>query len=292
LNRPLTSIFVLALLLLVTAPAFAASTDLGISVDGGALHFPGEDAAFYVTTTVNGALTTVDSITTTLYLPNGVTISLTPTAVGTGVYTVTYSVPDDALTGFYAIVVNASYSGGTFRGAAVKGFEVSAGLQGMQGNILMAIGGISEQLSTIESNVLSALSSMNSLVSSVNSSLSGQLTGISGQVSSAQSNLSSSISTLSTSVGSLGTTLQGAITSSQSSIVNAINQATTNTQGSVTTARDAILTPIGQVKDQLNTISVPGISNVLTYEYAILGITILTLLVAIALIFLKRKQTS
>jgi len=239
---------------------------------------------------VNGALANMDSVTTTLYLPGGVnTISLTPTNVGTGVYTVTYSVPDDALTGFYALVVNASYSGGTFRGAAVKGFEVSAGLQGMQGNILMAIGGISEQLSTIESNVLSALSSMNSLVSSVNSSLSGQLAGVSGQVSSAQSNLSSSISTLSASVSSLGTTLQGAITSSQSSIINAINQATTNTQGSVTTARDAILTPIGQVKDQLNTISVPGISNVLTYEYAILGITILTLIVAAVLIFIKRK---
>jgi hypothetical protein len=282
---------ILAMLLLSSSlPAVAAVPDVGISIDGGALHFPGETTVWYVTTTVNGALANMDSLTTTLYLPGGVnTISLTPTNVGTGVYTVTYTVPDDALTGFYALVVNASYSGGTFRGAAVKGFEVSAGLQGMQGNILMAIGGLSEQLSTIESNVLSALSSMNSLVSSVNSSLSGQLTGISGQVSSAQSNLSSSISTLSASVSSLGTTLQGAITSSQSSIINAINQATTNTQGSVTTARDAILTPIGQVKDQLNTISVPGISNVLTYEYAILGITILTLLVAIALIFLKRK---
>ena len=52
---------------------------------------------------------------------------------------------------------------------------------------------------------------------------------------------------------------------------------------------DAILTPVNTMAGQISTISSTDLSNIQTYEYVILAITILTLLVAIVLIFMKRK---
>jgi hypothetical protein len=290
---------------MIAMPAFAASPDLLISVDVGALHFPGENAQMFITTTANGALVNPDTITATLYLPNGVnTIAPSPTNVGTGVYMANYTIPDGALTGFYAVVVTASYSGGSFKGSAVKGFEVSQGLSDMQGSILSAIGGLSGQLSSVESNVLSSISStLNSLNSSFTNQLNGtngKVTALSTQVTSLQSSISANLTSLAGSVASLSTAVQtlvtnsqtaitGAITTAQTAITGAITLASSSTQTQVNSARDAILTPVNTMAGQISTISDTTLNNIQTFVYVILAVAILTLLVAIVLIFMKRK---
>ena len=72
----------------------AASSQMAISIDVGALHFPGENAVFAFTTIVNGILVTPGTLNVTLYLPNNVnSLTLTPTAIATGLYDVNYSLP-------------------------------------------------------------------------------------------------------------------------------------------------------------------------------------------------------
>ena len=108
------------------------------------------------------------------------------------------------------------------------------------------------------------------------------------------------VHTVGTSVTTLGTTLQnaitasqtamtGAVTSAQTAMTGAVTSATSSTQTTVNSARDAILTPVNTMAGQISAISGTDLSNIQTYEYVILAITILTLLVAIVLIFMKRK---
>lgn len=116
---------------------------------------------------------------------------------------------------------------------------------------------------------------------------------LSAQLTSMQATLASSITAVGTSLQSAITASQtavtGAISSAQTAIAGAITSATSSTQTTVNSARDAILTPVNQMEGQISTISGTDLSNIQTYEYVILAIAILTLLAAIALIFMKRK---
>jgi len=139
------------------ASAVSNST-LVIAIDGGVLQFPGETAVFYFTTTANGNVVNPTNMTVTIYFPNNVNnMVLTPTQVTTGVFMVSWTIPANAVTGFYALVVSASYQYGTFGGLAVKGFEISQGLQNNQNQIMTGIGGLSSQLSSVEANILTKL---------------------------------------------------------------------------------------------------------------------------------------
>jgi len=152
--------------LLVSAFSFASRTNavssatLAISINGGTIQFPGETATFYFTTTANGNVVNPSNITVTLYFPNNINnIALTPTQVTNGVYMVQWPIPANAVTGYYALVVYASYQYGTFAGLAVQGFEISQGLQNNQNQIMTGIGGLSAQMSSVEANVMTALNS-------------------------------------------------------------------------------------------------------------------------------------
>lgn len=137
-----------------------SSSTLVISIDGGTLQFPGENATFYFTTTANGNVVNPDNMSVTLYLPNNInSLTLTPIKVTNGVFEVTWAIPANAATGFYSLVVYASYGYGTFGGLAVKGFEISQGIQNNQNQVMTAIGGLSAQLSSVESNILFSLNS-------------------------------------------------------------------------------------------------------------------------------------
>jgi hypothetical protein len=306
MNRLLAVPLVLALLFVVAVPAFAAS-DLIISIDGSTLLSPGDTASFVFTTTASGSLVNPSTVTATLYFPNGVNfLPLTPINVATGVYMVSFAVADDAAIGFYAIVVSGSYNFGSYSGTAVKGFEVSE----LQSNILSAIGGLSGQISGVEDNLLGAVNSVTSLVTSVNGSVGRQFAATNTQLTGMQSALSGSISTLGTSISSLGTTVTGAITNSQSAITGAVTNSQTavtgaitnsqtavtgavtssqnSVQGSITNSQSSLTSAINTARDYVNTQVGNVVNNVQTWEYIILLVAVITLILAVILLMRKK----
>jgi len=253
-----------AILILLAAPAFAA-TPLTISTTGGTLYFPGENAVVYFTTTANGALVNPDTTTVTLYLPNNAnSFTLTPTNVGTGVYYVNYTLPATAMSGFYAVVVTASYQSGSYVGTVATGFEVSQGLINQQNSILAAISGLSSQISTVESNILSAM-------------------GVVG------TSLNSTLGSVKASMTSADSTLTGAITASQNAVTSAVSQAQTNVQGSVSSAQNSLSSSISSSFASLSSSNTTSFNNITNYEYYILALTAIVLIFAIVILVVKRK---
>ena len=260
LKRALALPVAFALLTMLAAPAFAA-TPLAISTSGGSLYFPGDSAVVVFTTAANGVLVTPDSTTVTLYLPNNAnSFALTPVSMGTGVYSASYALPDTATSGFYAVVITASYQSGAYLGTATTGFEVSQGLINQQNSILAAIGSLSSQISSMESNMLLAM-------------------GVVG------SSLNTTMGTVKASMDAAGTTLTGAITASQNAVTSAVNQAQSNIQGSVSQAQSAISSSLGSASSSNNS----SFSNIVNYEYIILALTAVVLVLAIAILVIKRK---
>ena len=134
-TKVLYSTLLLAVLLisavsLTPAPRASAvsSSTLAISIDGGVLQFPGETAVFYFTTTANGNVVNPSSVNATIYFPNNVNnLALTPTPVSTGVYMVTWPIPANAVTGFYALVVSATYQYANLRRTGGEGLRDKPG---------------------------------------------------------------------------------------------------------------------------------------------------------------------
>ena len=253
-----------AIIVMFAAPAFA-STPLTISTTGGTLYFPGDNAVVYFTTTANGALVNPDTTTVTMYLPNNAnSFTLSATNVGTGVYYVNYTLPATALSGFYAVVITASYQSGSFIGTVATGFEVSQGLINQQNSILAAIGGLSNQISSVESNILSAM-------------------GVVGTT------LNSTLGSVKASMSSADSTLTGAITASQNAVTSAVTQAQTNIQSSVSSAQGSISSSLTSSIASLASSNTNSFNNITNYEYYILALTAIVLVFAIAILVLKRK---
>ena len=268
MNRAYALPVAFALVVMLAAPAFAA-TPLTISTSGGTLYFPGDNAVVYFTTTANGALVNPDTTTVTLYLPNDAnSFTLNATNVGTGVFYVNYTLPATATSGFYAVVISASYQSGAYLGTVTTGFEVSQGLINQENSILAAIGGLSSQISSVESNILSAM-------------------GVVG------TSLNSTMGTVEASMNSADTTLTGAITASQNAITSAVTQAQTNIQGSVTSAQNtlssSISASISSSFASLSSSNTTSFNNIRNYEYYILALTAIVLVLAIVILVLKRK---
>jgi hypothetical protein len=304
MNRAFAVPLIFVLLAMVAVPVLAASPDLLISIDGSTLLSPGDTASFVFTATANGALVNPTTVTATLYFPNGVNfLPLTPTNISTGVYMVSFAIADDADTGFYAVVVSGSYSG--FSGTAVKGFEVSD----LQGNLLSAIGGLSGQVSSIEDNILGAVNSLTSLVNSVNASVSSQLNATNAKLTGLNSTLTGNVSGLGTSISSLGTSLQaaitssqtavqgsvtssqnavtGAITSSQNTITGAITSSQNTVTGAITSSQSSLTSAINGATGNVNTKVSDTVSDVQTWEYIILLVAVITLILAVVMLIRK-----
>jgi hypothetical protein len=263
--KPILALLVVPLLLLAVASPATATTGLTISTSGGTLYFPGDNAVVYFTTTANGALVNPDTTTVTLYLPNNAnSFALTPTNAGTGVYYVNYTLPTDASTGYYAVVITASYSSGAYLGTTVTGFEVSQGLINQQNSILAAIGGLSTQISSVESNILSAM-------------------GVVG------TSLNSTLGSVKASMASADSTLTGAITASQNAMTSAVSQAQTNIQGTVSSAQNSISSSLSSSLSSLSSSNTTSFNNITNYEYYILALTAIVLIFAIVILVMKRK---
>ncbi len=264
LKRALALLVAAVLVTVVAAPVSAASA-LSISTSGGAIYFPGENAVVYYTITANGALVNPDTATATLYLPNNAnSFALTPVGVGTGVFYVNYTLPDTATAGFYAVVITASYQAGAYVGSAVSGFEVSQGIETMQNNILSAIGSLGEQISTAESNLLLAVGALNSSLAN---------------------SFAASVASLNASLSHMQSELQSAISTSQSAMTSAASQATTSIQGAITSAQSALASPISD----LSSSNTESFNNVINYQYYILALAAVVLILTIVLLALRRK---
>ncbi|NIN51639.1 MAG: hypothetical protein GTN80_00495 [Nitrososphaeria archaeon] len=112
--------------------------EIAISVDAGATYYPGETATFFALTTVSGEPMDVDTISFSLWIPGEVNaVSLAPTSVTTGLYKVTYMLPAEWNEGQYVLMVTAENEG--YKGAAVKGFQVSKHVHDMIAGIPGAV---------------------------------------------------------------------------------------------------------------------------------------------------------
>lgn len=252
------------LVAMLASPALAAN-ELSISASGGSLYFPGENAVVYFTTTADGTLVNPDTTTVTLYLPsNANSFALTPVSVSTGVFYVNYTLPATALTGFYAVVITASYLSGAYVGTVTSGFEVSQGLISQQNSILAAIGNLGSQLSTAESNILLAIGALNS-------------------------SLNSAIASVGASVSSMGANLQAAITASQTAMAASVSQGTSAVQGAVSSAQSAVTSAMNSTSGSFSSSLDSYFNNINNYEYYILALTAVVLIVTIVILAARRK---
>lgn len=257
------------------ANAQSAPAAMDISITTGNLHFPGENAVFAFTTSVNGSLVTPSTIAATLYLPNNAnSIPLTPAAVTLGVYNVNYTLPADADYGFYTLVVTATYTSGsvTYTGVGVSGFEISQGMANNQNEILSSIDALSNQLSTMESNILETFYMQ---VGSLNSSI--------GAVSTSLAALSSSITPMNSSIGAQMSALSTQLANAQSSIHSDVN----GTGASIQTLSNSLQSFETNTHSWLNS----GNASVLNFEYSILAAVIVVLVISIVVLFFARPTT-
>jgi hypothetical protein len=102
-------------------------TPLDVTVDVGAVYFKGETAEFLIQTVLKGTAVDVTSLIAQLQKPDGTTQVLTPSRIGTGLYSVEYIVAGKgAVTGAYTLMVEANYSTDTVSasGTSIKTFLV------------------------------------------------------------------------------------------------------------------------------------------------------------------------
>lgn len=98
---------------------------LDVNVDVGSIHFRGETAEFYILTSLSGNPVNPQTITADLYFNGSYFADLTSAVqwVSKGLCRVTYTIPNDALAGTYALEVNTCYYG--VQGTALKCFVIS-----------------------------------------------------------------------------------------------------------------------------------------------------------------------
>jgi hypothetical protein len=108
----------------------APHENLDMQVNVGTVHFRGEIAEFYVTTTLNGNAVNASVWEATLYTEGGTTqADLLPSlaVITVGLYRISYTIPTSAVTGTYTLSVKASYRTGmtTATGHATASFIIS-----------------------------------------------------------------------------------------------------------------------------------------------------------------------
>ncbi|MBS7638128.1 hypothetical protein KEJ49_04480 [Candidatus Bathyarchaeota archaeon] len=96
---------------------------LTVSIDVGAVYYPGDTAELYALTSYQGKVIDAN-LTSTAYGPTAITPSVSK--VGTGLYKITLTIPSTAKLGTYALVVSASHTSEQYEGsgAALKTFTV------------------------------------------------------------------------------------------------------------------------------------------------------------------------
>jgi hypothetical protein len=102
-----------------------APISLTVNLSSGTLYFPGDTASFYILVSQNGQPANITSLQLTVQVmkPSGAIQKLTPTRVGTGIYTASYPIPRSSSLGTYAIIVTAQVPA-TANTSTLTSFEV------------------------------------------------------------------------------------------------------------------------------------------------------------------------
>ena len=137
-----------------TATVTVSRVALDVEVDVGSIHFRGEMADFYVLVSLMGEPVNA-SISTTLYCTGTLYANLSAYVqhVEIGLYRVPYTIPTDAPTGTYELVVKASYL--ALDGMSLKSFLLSPTLTGTLISINGTVVWIKTEIGTIEGRIIS-----------------------------------------------------------------------------------------------------------------------------------------
>ncbi len=102
-------------------------TQLNVQIDVGEMHFRGEIAEFYAQTTFKGKAVNATITSAVLYKPDGTTENVLAQPITTGLYELSYTIPVDASTGTYTLVIAAEYVTDTIQasGTSFKCFLIS-----------------------------------------------------------------------------------------------------------------------------------------------------------------------
>jgi hypothetical protein len=107
----------------VNFQVLAIPASIVVTVNTGAVYFPGDVATIYVLTSLNGSPAPSNGLQLTLVFPNGTLTSLKAVLVSPGLYRATFAIPKTGSLGTYSLVAMAQTPGGA-SGSALGGFEV------------------------------------------------------------------------------------------------------------------------------------------------------------------------
>ncbi len=121
-------------------------TTIIVTVETGAIYFPGDTATIYILTTANGTKIGPAGVQLQVILvfPNGTIRSLSATAKSPGLYTAVYNIPSKASLGTYSAIAVA-HMPGAIDGSAIAGFEVQPTWLSSHGSMIVggtAVAGI------------------------------------------------------------------------------------------------------------------------------------------------------
>ena len=103
-----------------------ATGTLAVSIDMGAIYFPGDTATAYVLTTFNGAPVKPQGVQlqVVLFKPDGTNLTLTAVSIGSGLYKATYLIPSTGpILGTYVVLAKA-HQPGPVDASALVSFEI------------------------------------------------------------------------------------------------------------------------------------------------------------------------
>jgi len=203
------------------AYTISSASAVDVKMDVGAIYFRGEVAEFYVLISQSGMPFNASTLVARLFLPGGTVQDLSGavTTVGTGIYTIDYTVPGNAMPGTYALVVNASmaFQGISRYGSALTAFQVSQtfgkmnatleAINGTLGSLSLDIGPVLVRLDEINASLSSLLLTSKGEILARISSTGGSITSKLDILSASLTSISNGLATVSTSLGSILTEL-------------------------------------------------------------------------------------
>jgi len=281
------------------------TTPLDVQIDVGETYFREEIAEFYAQITFKGKAVDANIINAVLYKPDGTTESLTAQSVTTGLYKIPYTIPGDAETGMYTLVVTTSYVTGTIQaeGTAFKCFLISPTLTGWNAlliNINGTVGTIKTDVGLIHlklDNLNITLISIDETLATLNSTVGLIQTDIS-TINAKLIAINDNIATVNSTVGLIQTDIENIqlnVTAINGNIVTIetslgiMNGTITSIEGKVAT----ILVPdVGEIKTDIS--SLKGTQEAWAIPK---GITLVLALIAavgavLAVLLLRSRKTT
>lgn len=253
------------------------TTPLDVQIDVGETYFREEIAEFYAQITFKGKAVDANIISAVLCKPDGMTENLTAQSVTTGLYKMPYTIPGDAETGMYTLVVTTSYVTGTIQaeGTAFKCFLISPTLTGWNA-LLISINGTVGTIKTDVGLIHLKLDTLNITLISINETL-ATLNSTVGLIQTDIENIQLNVTAINGNIATIETSL------------GIMNGTITSIEGKVAT----ILVPdVGEIKTDIS--SLKGTQEAWAIPK---GITLVLALIAavgavLAVLLLRSRKTT